>query len=161
VRYYRFVSELTVAAAIGLGAAFVMAQIAPSGSSARDRQYEAKTAHRSQQGSAADDPTDIPAGGWFDILRRTYHEVDRDRVRAVAAGVTFYALLALFPALTAFVSIYGLVSEPGTIGQQLSVADGLLPAGSTDFLRDQITRITEAGDTKLGFAFLFSLLLAI
>jgi membrane protein len=161
VRYYRFVSELTVAAAIGLGAAFVMAQIAPSGSSARDRQYEAKVAHRSQQGATADTPVKIPAAGWIDIFRRTYHEVDRDRVRAVAAGVTFYALLALFPALTAFVSIYGLIAEPGTIGDQLALIDSFLPAGSTDFLREQIARITGAGDTKLGFAFLLSLALAI
>lgn len=161
MRSKRFLIDLGMAVALGLGAALVASRLAPSGKSARDEEYEAKAAHRSKAGAAADNPARIPAAGWRDIIRRTYHEVDRDRVRAVAAGVTFYALLALFPALTAVVSIYGLVSDPGTIGEQLSLVNGFLPAGSTDFLREQITRITQAGDTKLGFALLFSLALAI
>jgi len=161
VRNSRIVRDFSIAAAIGISAAFVASWFAPAATSARDKEYEAKAAHRSQEGAAADTPVKIPFAGWMDIFRRTYHEVDRDRVRAVAAGVTFYALLALFPALTAFVSIYGLVAEPGTIGEQLALVDGFLPGGSTDFLRDQISRIAEAGDTKLGFAFLLSLGLAI
>jgi membrane protein len=153
--------DLGLAAIIGVGSALVISRLPGRDGSARDREYEAKAAHRSQQGATADHPTKIPAEGWAEILRRTYHEVERDRVLAVAAGVTFYALLALFPALTAFVSIYGLIAEPGTIGAQIAFADGFLPAGSTDLLRDQITRITATGDTKLGFAFLLSLVLAI
>jgi membrane protein len=161
VRHKQLALDLGIAAAIGVASAFVAAQFSRSTTSARDKEYEAKVAHRSQQGATADTPVKIPAAGWIDIFRRTYHEVDRDRVRAVAAGVTFYALLALFPALTAFVSIYGLIAEPGTIGDQLALIDSFLPAGSTDFLREQIARITGAGDTKLGFAFLLSLALAI
>jgi membrane protein len=75
--------------------------------------------------------------------------------------VTFYCLLALFPALTAFVSLYGLASEPGAIAEHLVVLDALLPAGATDFLRDQITRIASSGDKTLGFALVLSVSLAI
>ncbi|AMJ61065.1 hypothetical protein AXW83_12885 [Bosea sp. PAMC 26642] len=75
--------------------------------------------------------------------------------------MTFYALLALFPALTAFVSLYGLVADLGTITDQLASIEGFLPAGATDFLREQIGRIAAGGDTKLSIALLISLTLAV
>ncbi|WP_082737545.1 YihY/virulence factor BrkB family protein [Methylobacterium sp. CCH7-A2] len=102
----------------------------------------------------------MPPGGWRDILWRTYGEVDKDRVLAVAAGVTFYGLLAVFPAVTAFVSLYGLVADPGTITEQLSVAEGVLPSGAIEILRDQIVRISTGNETKLGLAFVIGLVLS-
>src|SRR3712207_8899150 len=51
------------------------------------------------RGREATSPHEIPAKGWKDILWRTYEEINKDRILAVAAGVTFYALLALFPAI--------------------------------------------------------------
>jgi membrane protein len=160
VRNSRFLLNLSFAAALGVAASFVASRYPQSGSS-RDEAYQDKAAHRTRAGDDAVNPAQIPASGWLDIARRSFHEVGRDRVLAVAAGVTFYALLALFPALTAIVSIYGLIAEPATIGEQIALADGFLPAGSTDFLREQVARITAAGDAKLGFALLVSLLLAI
>nr|WP_245282305.1 YihY/virulence factor BrkB family protein [Methylobacterium sp. CCH7-A2] len=94
------------------------------------------------------------------MLWRTYGEVDKDRVLAVAAGVTFYGLLAVFPAVTAFVSLYGLVADPGTITEQLSVAEGVLPSGAIEILRDQIVRISTGNETKLGLAFVIGLVLS-
>lgn len=108
-------------------------------------------------GADADAPTEIPSSGWRDILWRTYSEVGRDRVLAVAAGVTFYGLLAIFPAITAFVSLYGLVADPGTVAEQLSAADGMLPGGAIEVVRDQIMRISTGNETKLGFAFVIGL----
>jgi len=124
---------------------------------ARDRKFDAEARSRSQEGVLASAPAGIPPRGWWDILRRTYTEVDRDRVRAVAAGVTFYSLLALFPALTAFVSLYGLVTDPSSIGSQLEMLNGFLPTGGTDFLMDQVARIAAGGSATLGFAFFISL----
>ena len=161
MRNRHLIKDIGLATALGVSVALLFAWLSQTDVSARDRAFERKATHRSGQGALARSPTEIPMRGWADILRRTYHEVDRDRVLAVAAGVTFYALLALFPALTALVSIYGLVAEPGTIGEQLVVAEGLLPAGSTEFLRDQVVRITSAGETSLGFAFALGLVLAI
>ena len=148
----RRVIELGFAFALGVGSAFLASRLTAPERSAREADYAAKTAHRSQQGELADEPYQIPSRGWLDIIRRTYHEVDRDRVRAVAAGVTFYALLAVFPALTAFVSLYGLVADPATISDQLAMLEGLLPGGATDFLRDQIVRISSGGESTLGLA---------
>lgn len=128
---------------------------------ARERRYAAKAQSRSGEGALASAPTDIPPRGWWEILRRTYTEADRDRVRAVAAGVTFYGLLALFPALTAFVSIYGLVNDPASIGGQLAGLGAFLPAGAIEFLADQISRIGNGGSATLGFAFFLSLGLAL
>lgn len=123
---------------------------------ARERQFAAQSRSRSQEGVSASAPTQIPPGGWWEIVRRTYAEVNRDRVQAVAAGVTFYSLLALFPALTAFVSLYGLVNDPASIGEQLSRLNAFLPTGATEFLRDQISRISTGSSTTLGFAFFIS-----
>jgi len=112
-------------------------------------------------GSGARAPQEIPAAGWLNIAKRTYGEIGRDRVLAVAAGVTFYAILALVPALTALVSLYGLVADQATIIVHMAALDGLLPAGAADLLRDQVTRIAAGGEAKLGFAFAAGVALAL
>jgi membrane protein len=114
-------------------------------------------APRQGSGSTATAPTDIPAKGWREILIRIYGEVSKDRVLAVAAGVTFYGLLALFPAITAFVSLYGLVADPGTVAEQLTFAEGVLPSGAVEVVRYQVSRISSGSEAKLGFALLVSL----
>jgi len=63
------------------------------------------------RGRSAEKPSDIPARGWKDILWRVYAGISDDRILANAAAVTFYALLALFPAIAALVSIYGLFAD--------------------------------------------------
>lgn len=127
----------------------------------RERKNAAKAERRSAAGVGASAPTQIPARGWHEILARTYSEVNRDRVQAVAAGVTFYSLLALFPALTAFVSLYALFNDPSAIAGHLRGLDAFLPAGATDFLTDQVTRIGSGNGATLGLAFFFSLAMAL
>jgi membrane protein len=109
------------------------------------------------RGRSADTPTEIPARGWKDILWRTYEEFNKDRVMSVAAGVTYYALLALFPAIAALVSIYGLFADPGTIQGHLNTLSGVLPGGALDIIREQVTRIASQGNGTLGFGFAFGL----
>ena len=70
------------------------------------------------RGRQAVRPSQIPLQGWRDILWRVWREATEDRVMLVAAGATFYLLLALFPAAAAFFSVFGLVADPG------SIADG-------------------------------------
>jgi membrane protein len=100
---------------------------------------------------------EIPSLGWKDILWRTYEEFNNDRVMSVAAGVTYYALLALFPALGALVAIYGLFADPTTIQDHLSALSGVLPGGALDIVREQVIRIASQGGGTLGFAFIFGL----
>jgi membrane protein len=113
------------------------------------------------RGRNATSPWQIPWKGWKDILIRTYREFGRDRLLAVAAGVVFYALLALFPAITALVSSYALFAKGSTINDHLATLAGILPASAFDIVRDQVNRVLAKGDVKLGFAFAFSFLLAV
>ena len=61
------------------------------------------------RGRSAETPSQIPARWWKDILLRVYHGISENRILLVAAGVTFYSLLAIFPGITALISIYGLL----------------------------------------------------
>ena len=84
-----------------------------------------------------------------------------NRLLAVAAGVVFYGLLALFPAVTAFVSFYGLVADPSTIHEHLSLAAGILPQGALDILNEQLTRLTAHRSSALSLGFIGGLLFAL
>ena len=84
-----------------------------------------------------------------------------NRLLAVAAGVVFYGLLALFPALTAFVSLYGLVADPSSIQERLSLLSGVLPQGALDIVNEQLTRLTAHRTSALSVGFIGGLLLAL
>ena len=111
----------------------------------------------SVRGRTAPKPTAIPAKGWKDVLWRTYEEFSNDRLMLVAAGVTFYVLLALFPAITAFISIYGLFSDPASVRDQLQGLQGVLPGGALQIIGEQLQRITSQESAKLGFGMIFGL----
>ena len=59
-----------------------------------------------ERGRSADVPNDIPKRGWQDIAWRVVRAARRDRVTMFAAGVAFYALLALFPTIAAVISVW-------------------------------------------------------
>src|SRR3954451_21428887 len=97
--------------------------VPPKGATSPDRRDD------DRRGRDADSPAQIPPRGWKDILLRVYNGIGKDRILMNAAGVTFYALLALFPAIAAFVSIYGLFADSQTIANHLDVLAGVLPGG--------------------------------
>jgi membrane protein len=109
------------------------------------------------RGRYAAAPSEIPALGWKDIALRVYDGIADDRILANAAAVTFYALLALFPAIAALVSIYGLFADPNTITSHLDSVSGILPGGAVDVVRDQLTRLTSQGGATLGISFVVGL----
>jgi membrane protein len=113
------------------------------------------------RGRRAMAPWHIPWKGWKDILIRTYQQINEDRLLAVAAGVVFYGLLALFPAITALVSSYALFAKASTINDHLSLLSGVLPGGAFDIVKDQVSRVLAKGDVKLGMAFAVSFLFAV
>ena len=80
---------------------------------------------------------------------------------ATAAGVVFFGLLAIFPAVTALVSSYGLFADPGTISANLQALALMLPEGSFQIVQDQIARVLAKGNAALGGTFLFGLALAL
>ncbi len=112
-------------------------------------------------GRDAAKPTEIPAQGWKEIALRVYREFTNDRVLLVAAGVTFYLLLSLVPALTALVSLYGLFTDPASVQQHLSLLQKFLPGGGQEIVGEQLQRLSSQASSSLGFALAGSLAIAL
>jgi membrane protein len=106
-------------------------------------------------------PLSVVASHASEIFRGTYERIGRDRILANAAGVVFYGLLAIFPAITALVSSYGLFADPSTISQNLQSLALLLPGDSFSIVQDEITRVLDKANSTLGLTFVFGLLFAI
>src|SRR6478672_9106823 len=119
--------------------------------------WQERRAAEEGRGRWARGPLEIPWAGWKDILVRTYREIQEDRLLALAAGVAFYSLIALFPAIAAGVSSYALFANVATISKHLSIASYIIPAGSLDLLGAEISRIAAKSDGKLTFGFLLGL----
>lgn len=79
----------------------------------------------------------------------------------MAGGVAFFATLALFPAITAVVSLYGFVADTQTILHQLSLAKPFLPQGAYELIADQVTRVAEGDRSVFGVASSVSMAAAI
>ena len=106
-------------------------------------------------------PSRIPWKGWIDIFWRTVNQTSDDRLLAIAAGVVFYGLLALFPAVTALVSFYGLFASPATINDHLDFLASVMPADAYSIVQDQIARVVAKGDFKLGLSFVIGIAFAL
>ncbi len=119
---------------------------------------EAATDHR---GRRAARPSDIPKAGWRDILLRVKSEISDDHVSISAAGVAFYALLAIFPALAALIGIAGLVMDPSTVEGQIQQVAGMLPESAAQILQDQARKVAQNAGGTATFAAVGGLLLAL
>jgi membrane protein len=99
--------------------------------------------------------------GWWTILKNFWAEIDRDHVSIMAAGIAFYALLSIFPGMSALISIYGLVADPAAIENQLNSLSGVLPQEALKLLSDQLHALAAAPRDKLGFGLVVSLVIAL
>ena len=113
------------------------------------------------RGRDARSVTEIPLRGWKDILLRTRKEFSDDNLLMVAAGVTFYALLALFPGLAAFVALYGLFADVADVQRHLQVLSFVLPPSALQFIGEQMIRLAEANKGAQSLAFAAGLLASI
>jgi membrane protein len=112
-------------------------------------------------GRDATQPLLIPSRGWWQVVERVYSESVRDNLSVVAAGCAFYALLAIFPALSALISLYGLAADPANVAQNFGMLAYVLPNQAYDIVIDQIRRVAEASEHTLGWSLLISLGLAL
>jgi membrane protein len=112
-------------------------------------------------GRLADTPSEIPPAGWWDIVKRVFNEISADHILTFSAGIAFYCLLAIFPAIAALVSLYGLVADPATIRDHLATLSFVLPSGAFQIVEDQITRIVSQGNSELGIKFAASLIISL
>ncbi|XYD11857.1 YihY/virulence factor BrkB family protein (plasmid) [Methylobacterium sp. NMS12] len=116
---------------------------------------------QADRGRRASKPTEIPAKGWKDIALRTYRDVGENRIMLVSAGVTFFALLAIFPAVAALVSVYGLVADASTINDQFASLQGILPQGALEIVGEQVKSLNEKGNATLGFSLFLGIALSV
>jgi membrane protein len=113
------------------------------------------------RGRSAETPSEIPARGWKDILLRIYRGISENRILLVAAGVTFYSLLAIFPGIAALISIYGLFADPASVAGNLDTIANVAPGGAIDVLREEMNRLASQGGATLGVSFLVSLAISL
>jgi membrane protein len=113
------------------------------------------------RGREAEAPSEIPGAGWKDIAARLFWSLPANRLLALSGGVAFFTLLAIFPAIAAIVSVYGLVADKHTVVGQLDLLYGILPPGVIDLIKQQILLVVGQGNDRLGVAFLVSLAIAI
>jgi membrane protein len=116
---------------------------------------------RSDVGSQADSPTQIPLRGWRQVVSRAFHESQEDNISLLAAGVAFFGFLALFPAVIALVTLVGLVADPAQITQQMQSFTGGLPEASRQLISAQLTAITQSSGGALTIGLVISLLAAL
>jgi len=113
------------------------------------------------RGRLADAPWRIPLLGWKDILWRTYMNLGRASLPSVAAGIAFYVLLAIFPAIAAFISVYGFFLDPATIARHLNGLSAILPDAALELIGGQMTRLGSQGREVLSVTLAASTLFSV
>ena len=116
---------------------------------------------RGRRGRTAERPRDIPARGWWDIARRVQKEMTADNVSIIAAGLAMYALLAVFPALAAAVSIYGLFASPADIANHMQQVAEILPPQAESILQQRLTNLSQHPQSTLSVGIVIGIALAL
>jgi len=108
-------------------------------------------------GGDATRPYQIPLKSWWRLAQRVLSESARDNLSLVAAGCAFYALFAIFPILSALISLYALTTDPISVEQQFNILSSLLPGEAFDVLKDQVNRTAETSQGTLGWGLILSI----
>lgn len=117
--------------------------------------------HERAVGHLARAPGEIPAQGWWQVLRRVWNEAGSDNISTSAASCGFFALLAIFPALSVLISLYGLVFDPVSVERQLEVVRDFLPPAAYDLIAQRVHDLVTTRSSKLGWSLAFSVALAL
>ena len=98
--------------------------------------------------------------GWWTILVVTWRRMGEDSLSILAAGVAFQTFFSLFPTLTAVVSLYGLVADPGMVGRQISAVQGVLPPEAVKLVATWLQALVRGPTTRFGIGLIVSVVLA-
>lgn len=98
---------------------------------------------------------------WGQRLARVWRAIGRDNISIMAAGIAYYAMLSIFPGMSALVLTYGLVADPLTIEHHVDALIGVLPNEALKLLSDQLNALVSAPPAKLGIGLLISVLIAL
>lgn len=114
-----------------------------------------------QSGRTADSPFEIPARGWKQVAVRTWKQSSEDNIGLVAAGVAFYAFLALVPLLGATVLTYGLVADPQTVASNVKSLTSVMPQDAAKLIGQQLLSVVQTSGGKKGLGILIAIAVAI
>ncbi|UXX84103.1 YihY/virulence factor BrkB family protein [Roseovarius pelagicus] len=109
----------------------------------------------------AERPSEFGWRVWWRVVRRVFAQADERNLGLISAGVAFYALLSIFPALAAIIALWGYVADPVMIGEQMDIARQLLPEDAFAILNDQVSALVTANNSTLQLTSLLSLVLAV
>lgn len=93
--------------------------------------------------------------------RDVFELAGRVHLGLIAAGVAFFGMFSIFPALAALIAIFGLVADPVIVSDQLELVRELIPTEAYALINDQVTRLLGAQTGTLGLATLISIFLAV
>jgi len=106
-------------------------------------------------------PHQIPLAGLKDVFWRLYAAINEDRVMLVAAGVTYYLLLALFPAMAALVSLYGFFASPSQIAERIQFLSAVMPTDALNIFIDQLRSLATQDSSTLSIGLIAGLGIAL
>lgn len=112
-------------------------------------------------GEQAETPVGIPPRGWWQVIKRAFRESSADNVPMLAGGVAFFAFLAVFPALIAALTLYGLLANPAEVADQVQNIAKALPRSAQPLLTEQLTSVTQTSGGALTAGLVISLLAAL
>jgi membrane protein len=127
----------------------------------RNKDSVPETHGEADRGREAESPAQVPPRGWKDVLLRVKKDIKDDNVSIVAAGVAFFSVLALFPALIAMISIYGLFVEPEEAAAQAEQLTEVMPTAAADLIGNQMQSVAAASSGNLSISLIISIAVAL
>jgi membrane protein len=127
----------------------------------RNKNGVPETHGEADRGREAESPAQVPPRGWKDVLLRVKKDIKDDNVSIVAAGVAFFSVLALFPALIAMISIYGLFVEPEEAAAQAQQLTEVMPTAAADLIGNQMQSVAAASSGNLSISLIISIAVAL
>lgn len=106
-------------------------------------------------------PTSIPFSGWKKIIRRVVARIGKDNISIVAAGVAFFAFIAIFPAIVALLSIYGLAVDPQQAEQQITQLSGMMPEEAYTIIKERMDNFLSTSGSTLGWGTALGILVSL
>ena len=99
-----------------------------------------------------------PIPGWWNILKRVYADLSVKNVSVLAAGVAFFAMLSIFPALATLIAVYGLLANPESVQHLISAMGGFVPLEAQKLIIDYLQSVVTSSHSRLGISLFFSVI---
>ncbi|MGO4807864.1 YihY/virulence factor BrkB family protein [Arthrobacter sp. 2MCAF15] len=121
---------------------------------------KARTAPAPDDARKPDSPTDVTKPSWKYIAKKTLREFTKDQSPDLAAALTYYSVLSIFPALLAIVSLLGIFGQAGkSTSALLEIVQGFAPGGTVDAIRQPVEQLSSS--SAAGFTLVLGILTAL